>query len=71
MKKEIDKFHHLACIQKENQNSVAYDCRDVAIRVVLKKMQQKCDIGGQNSNYEYTNETYAIYLWKHCIFRIQ
>ena len=27
----------------------------------FQKMQQKCDIGGQNSNYEYTNETYAIY----------
>ena len=33
------------------------------IWVVFKKeKQQKCDIGAQNSNYEYTNETYAIYL---------
>ena len=25
---EFDKFRHLACIQKENRNAVAYDCRD-------------------------------------------
>ena len=37
----------------------------------FQKMQQKCDIMGQNSNYEYTNETYEIYLRKHCIFRIR
>ena len=41
------------------------------LRVVFKKMKQKCDIVGQNSKYEYTNETYAFFLWKHCIFRIQ
>ena len=34
------------------------------IRVVFKrKMQQKCDIEGQHSNYEYTNETFAFCLF--------
>ena len=36
--------------------------RPLYIWLVFKKMQQKFDIGGQHSNYEYTNETYAIYF---------
>ena len=42
VKNEIDKSRHLACIQKENRNAVAYDCRDVAIilrQLKLKKSQ--------------------------------
>ena len=31
MKNEIDKSFHLACIQLENRNDVAYGCRDIAI----------------------------------------
>ena len=39
MKNEIDKFRHLACIQLENRNSVAYDCRDVVI--ILRQLKFK------------------------------
>ena len=39
VKNKIDKFHHLACIQKENQNAVAYECRDVAI--ILRQLKFK------------------------------
>ena len=42
VKNEIDKFCHLACIQKENRNAVAYDCRDVEIilrQLKLRKSQ--------------------------------
>ena len=39
VKYEIDKFHHLACIQKENRNAVAYDCRDVTI--ILRQLKFK------------------------------
>ena len=39
MKNKIDRFSHLACIQKENRNAVAYDCRDVAI--ILKQLNLK------------------------------
>ena len=46
MKNEIDKFRHLACIQLEKQNAVAYDCRDVAMnlrQLELKKKSQSTD----------------------------
>ena len=33
VKNKIDKFRHLPCIQKENRNAVAYDCRDVAVNL--------------------------------------
>ena len=36
---KIDRFRHLACIQKENRNAVAYDCCDVAI--ILKQLKFK------------------------------
>ena len=39
VKNEIDKFRHLAYIQKENRNAVAYDCRDVAI--ILRQLKFK------------------------------
>ena len=37
VKNKIDEFLHLACIQQENRNAVAYDCRDVAI--ILRQTQ--------------------------------
>ena len=37
--KKIDELCHLACIQQENRNVVAYDCRDVAI--ILRKLKFK------------------------------
>ena len=39
LKNEIDKFRHLACIQLENWNAVAYDCRDVAM--ILRQLKFK------------------------------
>ena len=39
VKNEIDKFRHLACIQKENRKAVAYECRDVAI--ILRQLKFK------------------------------
>ena len=39
VKNKIDRLRHLACIQKENRNAVAYDCRDVAI--ILKQLKFK------------------------------
>ena len=36
---KIDRFRHLACVQKENRNAAAYDCRDVAI--TLKQLKFK------------------------------
>ena len=39
MNNEIDKFRHSACIQYENRNAVAYDCRDVAI--ILRQLKFK------------------------------
>ena len=41
VKNKIDKFRHLACIQKENRNAVAYDCRDVAIVLRQLKLKKK------------------------------
>ena len=39
VKNDIDKFCYLACIQLENRNAVAYDCRDVAI--ILRHLKFK------------------------------
>ena len=39
VKNEIDKFRNLACIQKENRNAVAYDCRDIVI--ILRQLKFK------------------------------
>ena len=39
MKNKINKFRHLTCIQLENRNAVAYDCRDVAIN--LRQLELK------------------------------
>ena len=40
VKNKIDKFRHLACIQQENQNAVAYDYRDVAIKLRQLKFKK-------------------------------
>ena len=39
VKNKIDKFCHLACIQLENRNAVAYGCGDVAI--ILRQLKFK------------------------------
>ena len=42
VKNEIENFCHFACIQKENRNAVANDCRDVVIilrQLKFKKLQ--------------------------------
>ena len=39
LKNEIDKFRHLACVQKENRNAVAYDCHDV--KIILRQLKFK------------------------------
>ena len=39
VKNKIDKFCHLTCIQYENRNYAAYDCRDV--RIVLRQLKFK------------------------------
>ena len=41
MKNEIDESRHLACIQLENRNAVAYGCRDVAIILRQLKLKKK------------------------------
>ena len=50
VKNKIDKFRHLACIQKENRNAVAYDCRDVAI--VLRQLKFKKSQSPHTFHYE-------------------
>ena len=39
VKNKMNKFCHLACIQNENQNAVAYDCRYVA--KILRQLKFK------------------------------
>ena len=50
MKNKIDKFSHLACIQLENRNAVAYDCRDVVI--TLRKLKFKRSQSTHTFHYE-------------------
>ena len=47
---KIDKFRHLACIQLENRNAVAYDCRDVAI--ILRQLKFKKSQSTNTFHYE-------------------
>ena len=49
-KNKIDKFRHLACIQLENRNAVAYDCRDVAI--ILRQLKFKKSQSTNAFHYE-------------------
>ena len=50
VKNKIDKFRHLACIQKENRNAVAFDCRDVAI--ILRQLKFKKSQSTHTFHYE-------------------
>ena len=54
LKNKIDKFRHLACIQYENRNAVAYDCRrDVAIilrQLIFKKSQSTHTFHNERKN---------------------
>ena len=50
VKNKIEKFHHLACIQLENRNAVAYDCRDVAI--ILRQLKFKKSQSTHTFHYE-------------------
>ena len=50
VKNETDKFCHLPCIQYENRNAVAYDCRDVAI--ILRQLKFKKSQGTNTFHYE-------------------
>ena len=53
VKSKIDKFRHLACIQYENRNAVAYDCRDVAI--ILRQLKLKKSQSTHTFHYERKN----------------
>ena len=46
----FDKFRPLACIQYENRNAVAYDCRDVAIILRQPKFKKS------QSTHSFHNE---------------
>ena len=50
VKNKIDKFRHLACIQQENRNAMAYDCRDVAI--ILRQLKFKKSLSTNTFHYE-------------------
>ena len=50
VKNKIDKFRHLACIQEENRNTAAYDCRDVAI--ILRQLKLKKSQSTNTFHYE-------------------
>ena len=50
VKNKIDKFRHLAGIQYENRNAVAYNCRDVAI--TLRQLKFKKSQGTHTFHYE-------------------
>ena len=55
VKNEIDKFRHLACIQKTNRKAVAYDCRDVAI--ILRQLKIK----KSQSTHTFHNERKRVF----------
>ena len=48
MKNKIDKSRHLACIQQENENGVAYGCHDVPIILRQPKFKKSQSI---NTSY--------------------
>ena len=50
VKNKTDKFCHSACIQYENRNAVAYDCRDVAI--ILRQLKFKKSQSTLTFHYE-------------------
>ena len=55
MKTKIDELRHLAFIQQENRNAVAYDCRDVAI--ILKQLKLK----KSQSTHTFHNERKKVF----------
>ena len=61
VKNTIDKFRHLACIQEENRNAVAYDCRDVAI--ILRQPKFKKSQSTNTFHYEKSFRT-DVCSWK-------
>ena len=50
VKNKIDKFRHLACIQLQIRNVVAYDWRDVAI--ILRQLKFKKSQSNNTFHYE-------------------
>ena len=50
VRNKIDKFRHQACIQQENRNALAYDCRDVAI--ILRQLKFKKSQSLHTFHYE-------------------
>ena len=50
VKNKIDKFRHIAFIQVENRNAVAYDCCEVAI--ILRKLKLKKSQSTNTFHYE-------------------
>ena len=54
-KNEIDKFSHLACIQYENRNTVAYDCLDSAI--ILRQLK----FNKSQSTHTFHNEQKKVF----------
>ena len=57
VKNKIDKVCHLACIQHENRNAVAYryDCRDVVI--ILRQLKFK----KSQSTHTFHNEQKKVF----------
>ena len=59
---EIDKFSHLACIQKENRNAVAYDCCDVAI--IMRQLKFKFKKSQSTNAFHNERKKFS----NHCLF---
>ena len=55
MKNKIDEFRDLACIQQENRNAMAYDCRDVAIILRQLKFEKS------QSTHTFHNEQKKVF----------
>ena len=50
VKNKIDKFCHLACLQLENRNAVAFDCR--AVVIILRQLKFKKSKSTHTFHYE-------------------
>ena len=55
VKNKIDKFRHLACIQEENRNAVAYDYSDVVIILRQLKLRRS------QSTHTFHNEQKKVF----------
>ena len=62
VKNNIDKFRNLACIQSENRNAMAYDCRDVAI--ILRQPKFKKSQSTNTFHYERKKFSNRCLFWK-------